>query len=210
MTDYYSLPLEIVLLIAECSYITCYALVKADPRLSRNGLTPDRIVDMFTKVINGKYTLSNGMRHRGGDLPAVDTSKKQIWYYFGKIHRDGDQPAVITAAGSRIWYQYCQTHRDGDKPAVITSTGDMAWVQNGLLHRDGDQPAVVRANGYQEWFQRGLVHRDGDRPAVIMGMIREWYRHGRPYRDGRLLTFMFGDMDNYWPMAGKYGELQIL
>jgi hypothetical protein len=45
------------------------------------------------------------------------------WFRSGKLHREGDQPAVILPDGSRLWYREGELHRDGDRPAVIGADG---------------------------------------------------------------------------------------
>ena len=49
-------------------------------------------------------------------------------------HRDGDQPAVISADGSHHWYRYGKKHRIG-KPAAIFPNGNQFWYLNGKPHR---------------------------------------------------------------------------
>ena len=60
---------------------------------------------------------------------------------------------------SHRWWKrlagYGKIHRDGDQPAVVHAIGGKEWYQRGKLHRDGDQPAVVHANGYKAWYQHG-------------------------------------------------------
>ena len=88
------------------------------------------------------------------DLPASICDGTQTWYKEGRIHRDGDQPAIIWSDGSQEWYQKGKHHRDGDQPAIIWSDGNQEWTQQwyhrGQLHRDGDQPAIIWGDGNQE------------------------------------------------------------
>ena len=81
------------------------------------------------------------------------------WHQNGRLHRDGDQPAIIWANGTQSWYQNGLCHRDGDQPAILWADGTQEWCQNGQRHRAGDQPAIVGANGRQEWYQNGVLIR---------------------------------------------------
>ena len=85
----------------------------------------------------------------------------------GKLHRDGDLPAVERADGSKLWYRNGKRHRDGDLPAVEHQDGSKGWFRNGQIHRDGDQPAIEAANGTKEWWINGifqyLISSDGTR-----------------------------------------------
>jgi hypothetical protein len=110
----------------------------------------------------------NGKLHREGDEPAVIRANgDQKWYVHGKRHREGDRPAIIRANGDQMWYVHGKLHREGDNPAVILPNGDQEWYVNDELHREGDRPAVVRADGHQKWYVNGKLHREGDQPAVI-------------------------------------------
>ncbi len=85
----------------------------------------------------------------------------------GKLHRDGDLPAVECADGSKLWYRYGKRHRDGDLPAVEHQDGSKGWFRNGQISRDGDQPAIEAANGTKEWWINGIfqyrISSDGTR-----------------------------------------------
>jgi hypothetical protein len=128
-----------------------------------------------------------GVLHSLDDAPALVTNHLG-WpglafsrYRGGRLHRDGDRPAVVSAQ-VRCWYQDGQLHRDGDKPAKTSILGH-EWYQRGQLHRDGDKPAKTSILGY-EWYQRGLLHRDGDKPAKTSILGHEWYQRGQLHRDG--------------------------
>ena len=97
-------------------------------------------------------------------------------------HSYEDRP-VYTYGTSR-WYKDGKLHRDGDLPAVICADGTQQWYKEGELHRDGDLPAVIQADGRQYWF------RDGERQYWYEeGKRQTWesvlYRYGR-----RCLTFL--------------------
>ena len=50
----------------------------------------------------------------------------------GKLHRDGDQPAIIYASGTKTWYKNGQPYRDGDQPAIIYADDTKEWWRNGV------------------------------------------------------------------------------
>jgi hypothetical protein len=110
----------------------------------------------------------------------TDIDGVQKWYKNGKLHRDGDQPAVITRPvnGDQYWYQDGKRHRDGDKPAMILlSIGSRGWYQNGKQHRDNG-PSRTFADGTEFWYQNGKQHRD-DGPAVTYANgTQRWYHNG--------------------------------
>jgi predicted lipoprotein with Yx(FWY)xxD motif len=84
-----------------------------------------------------------------------DFEDRTVFYKNGRLHRDGDKPAIIRADGTQFWYKDDQIHRDGDKPAIIRTDGTQFWYKNDKKHRDGDKPAVIHADGTQEWYRNG-------------------------------------------------------
>jgi hypothetical protein len=127
-----------------------------------------------------------GRIHRDGDLPAVEYNNgDKLWYKRGKVHRSGDLPAFEKADGSKQWCKNGLLHRDNDRPAIEYVNGDREWRVNGLRHRDNDRPAVEFANGDREWWVNGLRHRDNDRPAIeFANGDREWWVNGEMHREG--------------------------
>ena len=151
----------------------------------------------------------------------------------GKIHRDGDAPAVIARQGSvenKYWYRHGIRHRRLDRPSVVNADGSQAWYQRGQLHRDGDQPAVILSDGSQEWYRHGSLHRDGDQPAVIrpirsrswLGLMhlyydqsdnventggQKWYQHGQLHRDhDRPATIDSNGTQEWWFHGKRHRE----
>jgi predicted lipoprotein with Yx(FWY)xxD motif len=169
---YLSIPIEVILSIACSTPDSWWCLVRADPRVSRSGISKLTLQDKFTTIttINGvtTYTLPNGMIHRNWDSPAVvsDTGKYQ-WYQFGVYARDKGKPHVVYTDGRRKWYKNGKKHRDGDLPAYIKSYGVCKWYKNGYKHRNGDKPAVVWQDGMKEWYYYGKRHRSNG-PAVVI------------------------------------------
>ena len=118
------------------------------------------------------------------DFPLVRHQYKKLikkykysleWRRYGKLHRDGDKPAVILAGGTQMWYKNGVKHRDGDKPAYLFLNGEITtvakWYKNGGLHRSDGKPAHIRkfkdsGTKIYEWYVEGKRHRlDG--PAVV-------------------------------------------
>jgi hypothetical protein len=97
--------------------------------------------------------------HSIDDLPEINYVGDRQWYKEGKLHRDGDLPAVIYDDGDQFWYKEGKLHRDGDLPAVIYDDGDQHWYKEGKHHRNGDLPAVILANGDQEWYKEGKQYK---------------------------------------------------
>jgi hypothetical protein len=215
MQTYYSLPFDVILIIAYDSPTVWYGLVQADPILGRYSLTvqknaqdhfttakkedSDRWVDK-TKMV---WSLPNGAVHRNGDQPAVvyDTGKL-IWYRFGVIHRDGDKPAKIYGNGECKWYRFGLLHRDGDKPAFVDDEVKI-WCRYGVRHRSGDQPAFVSVNEL-EWWVNGKRHRDNDQPAIIDEDSKWWYINGEVSRKYGRPSIEYDDGNKKWTRNGMY------
>jgi hypothetical protein len=105
----------------------------------------------------------------------------QKWYQHGRLHRDGDLPAVICLNGDKFYYRNGQNYRADDKPNVVRIDGTVAWWRNDVPHRD-DLPAIIDPDGNQQWYTDGKKHRLGA-PAVVNvdGTYEIW-------RDGVLYT----------------------
>jgi hypothetical protein len=154
-------------------------------------------------------TLCSGVRLRNGSfiyahdvdgIASIPAYMKQYWYSSGRLHRDGDKPAIISDTGSTRWYCNGKLHRDGDKPAIIHIRGGMEWFVNGKLHREADKPAIICYNGSMQWFCNDRSHRDGDKPANIIEYLLEWFVHGKLQRDGDkpARLYVVGYAEWYW------------
>jgi len=86
---------------------------------------------------------------------------------YSRLHREGDEPAIICENGSKIWYKNGQLHRDGDLPAAIYVDGSKIWYKNGQLYRDGDEPAIIYADGSKFWFKNGQLYYKFDLSNLI-------------------------------------------
>ena len=120
-------------------------------------------VSRHTKDIEGKLptkvvlppdgTINYTYHWSGSNLEFVEYRKN------GKIHRDGDNPAVVHHNGDGIiksvsYYKNGERHRVEDKPAWVWYYNDGSveietYYKDGRVHRDGDEPAVV------------MYHKDG-------------------------------------------------
>ena len=81
--------------------------------------------------VNRKTKDENDNFHSYNDLPAKEYWGNREWYSHGKLHRDGDQPAVISAKGDLEYYQNGKRHRDNG-PALIRKDGTCSWYKHGL------------------------------------------------------------------------------
>jgi len=73
---------------------------------------------------------------------------------------------VTNAWGDQIWLdENGRLHRDGDEPAVVKANGDRQWWTHGLCTRANGKPAIVRANGYKSFYndEGRLVSWENDR-----------------------------------------------
>jgi len=61
--------------------------------------------------------------------------------------------------GNKTWRnKEGQIHRDNDQPAIISSNGTQLWYKKGKCHRDNDKPAVIYADGAKYWFKEGVEY----------------------------------------------------
>jgi hypothetical protein len=166
MASFVDLPLDIV------SMIAVRAGVKGWLRLARccKKFAPMAVDKTRQRVILGALTVM--MKNCEGN---------KEWTVNGKMHRDGDKPALIYPGGTSCWFKYGELHRDGDKPAIIFADGSRNWYKHGKRHRDGDEPAIIYADGDREWYKHGVRHREGNKPAFISTKRCYWYKHGVKY-----------------------------
>ena len=161
------------------------------------------------------------------------TEMTKLWYQHGQLHRDQDQPAILSIMGYRAWYQKDHLDRGGDQPAIIHSDGTREWWRKGLLSRDHDQPTIIRADGTQEWWsgtekykdvilcrdhdQPAIIrlngtlewwdgkarHRDHDQPAIVSSQRQEWWFHGQRHREGNQPAVLCLDGTREWWIQGQ-------
>ena len=129
---------------------------------------------------------------------------RQEWYWQGRKHRDGDQPAVILANGTKEWWNHGVYHRDFDRPAIVLPDGTMSWYQHGELHREGDSPAIICSDHSQAWYQFGMLHRLDDLPAVVLDDgTRKWYQFGKLHRENNQPAIIGSDGRQEWYQHGQ-------
>jgi len=104
-----------------------------------------------------------------------------------KLSKDEDKPSETNKHGDKFWYnKNGERHREGDEPAIEYASGTKYWYKNGELHRDDDKPAAVLAGGQKSWYKHGELHRDDDKPAVEHSDgTKYWYKNGRRYTPGQ-------------------------
>lgn len=56
---------------------------------------------------------------------------------------------------SVVWTLNGKLHRDGDLPAIEYANGRREWYFQGMQHRENDLPAIEHANGSREWWVHG-------------------------------------------------------
>lgn len=81
------------------------------------------------------------------------------------IHRDNDLPAIVSYENGSVimqmWYNYGRLHRDGDLPSEIIyhkngKIKSQTWSMHGKIHRNNDLPTVEHYDDkgnllYQKW-----------------------------------------------------------
>ena len=73
----------------------------------------------------------------------------------GEYHSYNGKPARVYW-GISEWYKHGKLHREGDLPAVEGSRGHKEWWVDGRRHREGGNPAVIRSTGVCSWYEKGL------------------------------------------------------
>lgn len=95
------------------------------------------------------------------EITRVDSAGTKFWYNKeGKLHRDGDLPAVVYPDGGREYYRNGVTHRDRGPAVVMPSFNDsykVKYYRNGKIHRVGG-PAVYRSGHKEYWFRDKLLY----------------------------------------------------
>lgn len=102
--------------------------------------------------------------------------------YLGKLHSIDDKPAWNFPNGNQYWFRNGKMHREGDKPAVITSKTSM-WLKDGIYHRNNDLPALVYTSGHKEWYINGERHREYGPAVVKAGGETEFWINDKQVKD---------------------------
>jgi hypothetical protein len=101
----------------------------------------------------------------------------------GKLHRDGDLPAVIWN-GHKLWYCHGCLHRGNGLPASEWAYGSKTWYVDGVMHRDDDLPAVEYPDGRRAWYVHGKFQNGADRARTrqVMAEMAEQALRWSPLR----------------------------
>ena len=132
-------------------------------------------IDNPHKTILNIYTIDGLPRIK--DLKVIQHESGASLIWDGVILHRHDGPTVTWADGEVQWYYNNKLHREGDEPAVIDYDGTQYWFKHGLFHRDGG-PVKTQPDGYQEWAQYDQTHRE-DGPAIVWDDGKEdWVMRG--------------------------------
>ena len=152
---------------------------------SLNDDSNDFVVEKTREQVVKVWRNEAGRVHRDGDKPAmIYADGTQAWFQDGQLSRGDDKPAMIYADGSQEWFVNGKHGRDGDQPAIVTATGEKSWLKDGRFSRENDKPTVITEDGTQFWYRTGsklgILHREGGKPAIITANGKKAY-----YVDGR-------------------------
>jgi hypothetical protein len=94
------------------------------------------------------------------------------------VYEEGDIKIVTESNGDVLYYKKGKLHRDGDLPAVIRK-GEYRWYRNGKLCRDDPCPSVIMLDdehdGYLlEWFKKGKFIESKYDISCINGVLKYW------------------------------------
>ena len=67
------------------------------------------------------------------------------------LHREGDLPALEYSNGDKYWYINGVLHRDRDRPPIVLRTGEQRWQRGDILHRETG-PALILENGEGHYY----------------------------------------------------------
>ncbi len=174
-------------------------------RIHREKIIAHYIV--YRNVSNGWLVDSTafcGRLHSMNDQPSITYGDNQLeWHQFGEFHRVNG-PAYISPDGRcQMWYRRGRLHREGDEPAVIDNDAKY-WLHNGKYWRIHDLPVFIDADGTQSWYRVGrqkCLHRKSDKPAVIRADgTQMWYKNGKRHRaKGKpAVIYIDGRPAEYW------------
>ena len=92
-----------------------------------------------------------------------------------KIIDDTESICTVNNYGTKIWINKDgKIHREGNQPAIEYVDGYKAWYINGELHRDNDEPAA-EDHGYKAWFKNGSRHRVKGAAIEYPNGTKSWY-----------------------------------
>jgi hypothetical protein len=96
---------------------------------------------------------------------------------------------VTDSRGVSRWFDNDgKVHSEGDLPAVVDPRGDKQWFRHGVLHREGG-PSYISADGQKVWYSNGKCHRlDG--PAVEQGDKRYYFVDDRQFTEDEFYRYV--------------------
>ncbi len=104
-------------------------------------------------------TSVHGELHKA-DGPAVVCDRgAQIWFSNGMKHRGCDLPAFVDGDVRSEWWMYDRLHRLDDKPAVVVNDVLKKWCRDGRLGRTDGLPDTIFDDGTWQWH---TYDSDGD------------------------------------------------
>ena len=78
----------------------------------------------------------------------------------GKLHREGDLPAIEYFNGTKMWYKNNMRHRENDLPAILYAGGGKVWHLNGKVRRNNNLPEIEYANGDKFYYTGWVINDD--------------------------------------------------
>jgi len=116
------------------TYNLIYTLIKTDNlKLFNYPYTTVPLISAGNiKFYKLNYDIELILKEENNLLETISASGTQLWYKYGKLHRDNDLPAVTCENGSKFWFKDGESHRDNNLPAMIYSDGSQSWYQNGV------------------------------------------------------------------------------
>ena len=84
---------------------------------------------------------------------------------------------MIMLVGKKQWYKNGKLHRDGNLPAVEYENGDMAYYIDGIYNRTDNGPTIICNNPYIRCYHKNgvLIIKDAHHPDFLpSGGIVTW------------------------------------
>ncbi|RTK95516.1 MAG: hypothetical protein EKK64_06755 [Neisseriaceae bacterium] len=135
--------------------------------------------------------------------PAIlyNKSETELWYLFGKLHRDFGLPAIVYK--SVVSSCFSEFYIQGQKYKIKEENGDkISYTDESCPHSIADNPSVIYKNGTKEWHCNGKLHRNFFPAVIYSNGDEEWWVDGKKHRyDGPAVTY--GDKQ-YWFFDGEF------
>lgn len=134
-----------------------YEFYKISSDLSRieSRVIPAEIFDLFRKIAPSAIIEESEEPKKDDGYEIRRCGNRVEYFKNGKLHREGDLPAVECFYSYKAWYKNGKLHRNDDLPAVEGFDGYKAWYKDGKPHREGNKPAVIYPNGNKEYWING-------------------------------------------------------